>query len=97
MNSVAISWKLRLFMKVFKFMVFDCTIIMNLNTVPTNYHEFESSKFSVFKLKFMTTCRIHASRCCQGHTPRALTSLSETVSLMLFAHRFHVPNVFFNL
>ena len=54
MNSVTISWKLRLFMKVFKFMVFDCKIIMSLNTVPTNYHEFEYSKFSVFKLKFMT-------------------------------------------
>ena len=63
MNSVTISWKLRLFMKVFKFMVFDCKIIMSLNTVPTNYHEFEYSKFSVFKLKFMTTGRIHASRC----------------------------------
>jgi hypothetical protein len=49
-------------MKVFKFMVFDCKIIMSLNTVPTNYHEFEYSKFSVFKLKFMTTGRIHASR-----------------------------------
>ena len=60
MNSVTISWKLRLFMKVFKFMVFDCKIIMSLNTVPTNYHEFEYSKFSVFKLKFMTTGRIHA-------------------------------------
>ena len=35
---------------------------MSLNTVPTNYHEFEYSKFSVFKLKFMTTGRIHASR-----------------------------------
>ena len=63
MNSVTISWKLRLFMKVFKFMVFDCKIIMSLNTVPTNYHEFEYSKFSVFKLKFMTTGRIHAERC----------------------------------
>ena len=68
MNSVTISWKLRLFMKVFKFMVFDCKIIMSLNTVPTNYHEFEYSKFSVFKLKFMTTGRIHASRCCEGTT-----------------------------
>jgi hypothetical protein len=64
MNSVTISWKLRLFMKVFKFMVFDCKIIMSLNTVPTNYHEFEYSKFSVFKLKFMTTGRIHAERWC---------------------------------
>ena len=63
MNSVTISWKLRLFMKVFKFMVFDCKLIMSLNTVPTNYHEFEYSKFSVFKLKFMTTGRIHAERC----------------------------------
>jgi hypothetical protein len=36
---------------------------MSLNTVPTNYHEYEYSKFSVFKLKFMTTGRIHASRC----------------------------------
>ena len=63
MNSATISWKLRLFMKVFKFMVFDCKIIMNLNTVPTNYHEFEYSKFAVFKLKFMTTGRIHAERC----------------------------------
>ena len=35
---------------------------MSLNTVPTNYHEYEYSKFSVFKLKFMTTGRIHASR-----------------------------------
>ena len=35
---------------------------MSLNTVPTNYHEYEYSKFSVvFKLKFMTTGRIHAS------------------------------------
>ena len=61
MNSVTISWKLRLFMKVFNF--FGCKIIMSLNTVgPTNYHEFEYSKISVFKLKFTTTCRIHASR-----------------------------------
>ena len=30
--------------------------------MPTNYHEYEYSKFSVFKLKFMTTGRIHASR-----------------------------------
>ena len=37
---------------------------MSLNTVPTNYHEYEYSKFSVFKLKFMTTGRIHAERCC---------------------------------
>ena len=28
---------------------------MSLNTMPTNYHEYEYSKFSVFKLKFMTT------------------------------------------
>ena len=35
---------------------------MSLNTMPTNYHEYEYSKFSVFKLKFMTTGRIHASR-----------------------------------
>ena len=46
----------RLFMNVFKY----CKIIMSLNTVPTNYHEFGVSKFSVFKLKFMTTDRIHA-------------------------------------
>jgi len=43
-------------MNVFKY----CKIIMSLNTVPTNYHEFGVSKFSVFKLKFMTTDRIHA-------------------------------------
>ena len=61
MNSVTISWKLRLFMKVeySNSWFFDCKIIMSLNTVPTNYHEFEYSKFSVFKLKFMTTGRIH--------------------------------------
>ena len=35
---------------------------MSLNTVPTNYHEFEYSKLSVFKLKFMTNGRIHAER-----------------------------------
>ena len=35
---------------------------MSLNTVPTDYHEFEYSKLSVFKLKFMTTGRIHAER-----------------------------------
>ena len=35
---------------------------MSLNTVPTNYHEFEYSKFSLFKLKFMNTGRIHAER-----------------------------------
>ena len=37
---------------------------MSLNTVPTNYHEYEYSKFSVFKLrlKFMTTGRIYAER-----------------------------------
>ena len=28
MNSVTISWKLRLFMKVFKFMVFACNITL---------------------------------------------------------------------
>ena len=41
---------------------------MSLNTVPTNYHEFEYSKFSLFKLKFMNTGRIHAERCrpCQS-------------------------------
>ena len=71
MNSLTISRKLRLFMKVFKFMVFDCKIIMSLNTVPTNYHEFEYSKISVFKLKFMTTGRIHASRC---SAPRLISS-----------------------
>ena len=49
-------------MKVFKFMSFDCKIIMSLNTVPTDYHEFEYSKLSVFKLKFMTTGCIHAER-----------------------------------
>ena len=38
MNSVTISWKLRLFMKVFKFMSFDYKIIMSFNTVPTSYH-----------------------------------------------------------
>ena len=31
---------------------------MSLNTVPTNYHEYEYSKFSVFKLKFMTTVAV---------------------------------------
>ena len=36
---------------------------MSLNTVPTNYHEFEYSKFFLFKLKFMNTGRIHAERC----------------------------------
>ena len=35
---------------------------MSLNTVPTDYHEFEYSKLSVFKLKFMNTGRIHAER-----------------------------------
>ena len=65
MNSLTISWKLGLFMKVFKFMSFRLQknkIIMSLNTVPTNYHEFECSKFSLFKLKFMNTGRIHAER-----------------------------------
>ena len=36
---------------------------MSLNTVPTNYHEFEYSKFFLFKLKFMNAGRIHAERC----------------------------------
>ena len=31
---------------------------MSLNTVPTDYHEFEYSKLSVFKLKFMTTLAV---------------------------------------
>ena len=35
---------------------------MSLNTVPTNYHEFEYAKFFLFKLKFMNTGRIHAER-----------------------------------
>ena len=37
---------------------------MSLNTVPTNYHEFEYAKFFLFKLKFMNTGRIHAERWC---------------------------------
>ena len=77
MNSVTISWKLRLFMKVFKFMVFDCKIIMSLNTVPTNYHEFEYSKISVSKLKFTTTCRIHASRWWEAGVSAALTQRAK--------------------
>ena len=35
---------------------------MSLNCAPTNYHEFEYSKFFLFKLKFMNTGRIHAER-----------------------------------
>ena len=38
---------------------------MSLNTVPTNYHEFEYAKFFLFKLKFMNTGRIHAERWCR--------------------------------
>jgi len=48
---------------------------MSLNTVPTNYHEYEYSKFSVFKLKFMTTGRIHASRCSEQAEEQAHTTL----------------------
>ena len=40
---------------------------MSLNTVPTNYHEFEYAKFFLFKLKFMNTGRIHAERCYIEH------------------------------
>ena len=50
---------------------------MSLNTVPTNYHEYEYSKFSVFKLKFMTTGRIHASRWVERWTSHATTQLIE--------------------
>ena len=42
---------------------------MSLNTVPTDYHEFEYSKLSVFKLKFMTTGRIHAERWTRRRQP----------------------------
>jgi len=36
---------------------------MSLNTVPTNCHEFKNAKFSVFKLRFVNTGRIHAESC----------------------------------
>jgi hypothetical protein len=49
---------------------------MSLNTLPTNYHEFEYSKFSVFKLKFMTTGRIHDERWCSGHVQRMSMALA---------------------
>ena len=64
LNSVTISWKLRLFMKVFKFMSFWLQNYHEFEYCADELsYEFEYSKFSVFKLKFMTTGRIHAERC----------------------------------
>ena len=59
---------------------------MSLNTVPTNYHEFEYSKFSVFKLKFMTTGRIHASRWVLHSAPSRESPGQLTITLTL-THR----------
>ena len=105
MNSVTISWKLRLFMKVFNF--FGCKIIMSLNTVHRrtimNLNT-PKSPYSNTNSRLLAVFMPHAGPCSIGQTgtpssaPTRRWGELTLLYLQIYKRRryIHTHNIFMN-